>query len=314
MPQGSHITPDSATEKQGKPTLQTDSFTLQTYKAPPIPIVIAAPHGGREYPEHVTQNMREAAFSKLRLEDRLIDIIAADVAAQTGASLLIAKTPRAMLDLNRAQTDIDWGMVVGKDPSVAEQPHTNRRARSGLGLVPRRLPNFGEIWRSALPAAELDQRIEQIHRPYHRALGKEMERLRDHWGAALLLDLHSMPPLKKRYGMPHIARFVLGDRFGASCDPSLSSRVLSFLDRQRSPNSHNRPYSGGYILDQHAAPTRGLHAMQLEVCRTLYLDPAMAELSDGAKPMAKMLAALVRELAAITARLGESGVLAQAAE
>lgn len=297
-------------------------FTLFAPKTPPVPILIAAPHGGRNYPSYVLANMREPVFSQLRLEDRLIDRIASAVAKQTGASLLIANAPRAMLDLNRSKSDIDWSMIKGAKRADPVHSHANRRARSGLGLIPRRLPNFGEIWREKHTQCELDARIDTIHRPYHRALAKEMERIRDHWGAVLLLDLHSMPPLKKHYGLDHIARFVVGDRFGASCDPALSSRALSFLDRQLSPGNHNRPYSGGYVLDQHAAPMRGLHAMQLEVCRSLYLDGAMAQLSDGAQPLAEMLAGMVRELAASTARLGEAasgpkgegGGFAQAAE
>ena len=288
--------------------------TLFAPEKPPIPILIAAPHGGRDYPAHVLEQMREPAFSQLRLEDRLIDEIAQMVAQQTGASLLMANAPRAMLDLNRSKEDVDWDMIVGAEKRPTLHSQANRRARSGLGLIPRRLPNFGEIWRGKIPLAELNARIDHIHRPYHSALSKELSRIRDHWGAALLVDFHSMPPLKKRYGMDHIARFVIGDRFGASCDDRLSARALNFLDRQRSPASHNRPYSGGYVLDAHAGPTRGLHAMQLEVCRSLYLDDSMAELSDGAKPLAKMLAGMVRELGAVTARLAEGGSLAQAAE
>lgn len=290
------------------------SFSLKMSETPAIPILIAAPHGGRDYPAEILANMREPELSRLRLEDRLIDTVAADVAQLTGASLLIAHAPRAMLDLNRDTADVDWGMIEG--PAARTQPNSqvNRRARSGLGLVPRRLPNFGEIWRKPLPEQELNARINTIHRPYHSALGCELERIRDHWGAALLIDLHSMPPLKKRYGRQQIARFVVGDRFGASCDPGLTSRALHYLDLQRSPNSHNRPYSGGFVLDRHAAPMRGLHAMQLEVCRTLYLDTALAELSQGAKPLGKLIAGMVRELGAVTARLGENGVTTQAAE
>lgn len=289
------------------------AFSLEITDFPKIPVLIAAPHGGRDYPEKVLENMREPEFATLRLEDRLIDEIAKDVAKQTGASLLVAHAPRAILDLNRSKNDVDWGMVMGSKPENTPG-HSNRRARSGLGLVPRRLSNHGEIWRSPLSMEDLQNRIQTIHRPYHAALGKELERIRDHWGAALLVDLHSMPPLKKRYGKQRIARFVVGDRFGASCDPSLSRRAMGYLDRQQSSNSHNRPYAGGFVLDQHAAPTRGLHAMQLEVCRTLYLDAPLSRLSDGAAPLGKMLAGLVRELGAATARLGENGLFAQAAE
>lgn len=290
------------------------AYTLEAPKKPPIPILIAVPHAGRDYPDRVLAAMREPEFSCMRLEDRLIDAVARMVAQQTGASLLQANAPRAMMDLNRAQPDVDWDMIIGapNHPPIASQ--ANRRARSGLGLVPRRLPSFGEIWRERLPIEELNSRIEGIHRPYHRTLGKELERIRDHWGAALLLDFHSMPPLKKNYGMRQPARFVIGDRFGASCDPALSSRAMRYLDHQGCPCSQNRPYSGGFVLDNHASPIRGLHAMQLEVCRTLYLDASLTQLRSSAEPLSKMLAGMVRELGAVTARIGEGKALAQAAE
>jgi N-formylglutamate amidohydrolase len=296
------------------PESDTPAFSLEAHKVPKIPVLVAAPHGGRAYPASSLEQMRDPEFCSLKLEDRLVDRLAEHVARQTGASLLVANAPRALLDLNRAKDDVDWDMIAGDPIEEPRYLQANHRSRSGLGLVPRRIPGFGEIWRKPLAIAELEARIDGIHRPYHAALGKELERIRDHWGAALLIDLHSMPPLKRRYGMDYTARFVLGDRFGASCDPSLTARSLRYLDAKRCPTSHNRPYSGGYVLDAHASTSRGIHAVQLEICRSLYLDGAMQLDAARAKPLIAMLAGLVRELGAGTARLADEGRLPQAAE
>ncbi|QFT78192.1 N-formylglutamate amidohydrolase [Erythrobacter sp. THAF29] len=284
----------------------------------PLPVLIAVPHAGRVYPSETLAEMRDADLSQLRLEDRHVDLLGVEIAKATGTGLMVAHAPRAMLDLNRSHDDVDWEMVDGAGRRLSKpQPvltGTNRRARSGLGLVPRRLPGFGEIWRSKLPREELDRRIDRIHRPYHEYLGRELERIRNAWGAALLIDLHSMPPLRKQHGQNEPPRIVLGDRFGSSCDGSLISRAVGYLKQHACPVAHNRPYSGGYVLDRHASPRRGLHAMQVEVCRAAYLDDRLAEPSDRLRGLAQMLAGMVRELGAETARLGAAGQMAQAAE
>ncbi len=279
----------------------------------PLPVLIAAPHGGRAYPPELLANLR-FRDATLRLEDRHVDTLARDVAEQTGAALIIANAPRAMIDLNRAPDDVDWSMVVGEKAVRVRHSLANRRARSGLGLVPRRLPGVGEIWKQPLARAELDRRIEQVHRPYHAAIGKALESLRDRWGAALLLDLHSMPPLHSRHPGSVSPEFVVGDRFGSSCDPRIVANTLRHLASAAKVASHNRPYSGGYVLDRHGAPQRGLHAMQLEVCRSTYLDARLEQPSARLPALARLLAGLVRVLASDVAELGRGGQLPQAAE
>ena len=291
-------------------------------KSLPLPVLIAVPHAGRAYPDHVLECFRDPEMSQLRLEDRYVDKVGAAVAKVTGTGLLVAHAPRAMLDLNRAHDDVDWEMIAQSRyrdtlPQVIASKRSgssNRRARSGLGLVPRRLPGFGEIWRSQLPREELDARIDHIHRPYHSFLRKELERIRDAWGAALLIDLHSMPPLRVQTGQDHPPGIVLGDRFGASCAGGLVSRAFRYFEASGYDAAHNRPYSGGYVLDRHAAPSRGIHAMQIEVCRSTYLDERFCDVTAGLEPLAEMLAGLVRELGAETARLAESGNFKEAAE
>lgn len=290
------------------------AFVLTVPAALPVPILIAIPHAGRDYPAEVTAAMRDPAWGAARLEDRHVDALGTAVAIATGAALMVAQAPRAMLDLNRAPDDIDWGMIVGGAPRRVSHSAANRRARSGLGLVPRRLPGLGEVWKQRLTPAELAARIDGIHRPYHRAVADTLERLRDRWGAALLIDLHSMPPLQSTGAPGEGAEFVLGDRFGASCPPALSAHVLRLLGNAGRRTSHNRPYSGGYALDHHAAPRRGIHALQIEVCRGSYLDAWLDQPGPRLPAVTKILVGLVRSLAEEIAALGDPGALRQAAQ
>jgi N-formylglutamate amidohydrolase len=292
------------------------AFTVSASAASPIPVLIAVPHGGRSYPQAVLAAMRDPLRAALRLEDRLADRLGEAVAAETGAALIVAHAPRAMIDLNRAADDVDWEMIEPRGLlfSGRSSPAAGRRARSGLGLVPRRLPGLGEVWQRRLPRAALDVRIAGIHAPYHACVDAELARLRGRWGAALLLDLHSMPPLGDRLGLGPAAQFVIGDRFGSTCDGGLVAAAFSAFAQGGHRAAHNRPYAGGYALERHAAPRRGIHALQLEVDRRCYLDAELRELGPGFAATATLLASLVRRLAAEVALLGNAGAWPVAAE
>lgn len=276
------------------------AFTISAPAVSRLPVVIAAPHGGRCYPPDLLARMRHPNISALRLEDRLVDRLAEAVARETGAALMLAHAPRAMLDLNRADDDVDWDMLGLAAPGPAP---ANGRARSGLGLVPRRLPGMGEIWRGRLSWAEVEARIEGIHRPYHAALVDLVAQERERWGAVLLIDLHSMPPLPRIIGQES-ATIVVGDRFGSSCHGALVARAFSHFAAAGVLAAHNRPYAGGFALDHHAAPRRGVHAMQLEVDRAAYLDSQMIETGAGFDAMVRLLSSLVLALGAQVAAMG----------
>lgn len=296
-----------------KDSWQGHAFELHAGRDFALPVLIAAPHGGRAYSSELMANFRHAD-TRRRLEDRHVDTLARAVASETGAAVLIAMAPRAMIDLNRAPDDIDWSMVRGDKPEQLRHSLANRRARSGLGLIPRRLPGLGEIWKQPIERSELDRRLSDVHRPYHQSLAATLERIRDKWGASLLLDLHSMPPLPRRYHDEVAPEFVLGDRFGSSCDGRLVATALNYFGEAERPVAHNRPYSGGYVLDLHGAPRRGLHAIQIEVCRSSYLDSRLMQPSARLQAVAKLIAGLVRRLAADVADIGQSDRPAQAAE
>ena len=261
-----------------------------------IPLLIAVPHAGRAYPGTLRRAMRDPKSTALKLEDRYVDRLGLAIARQTGAKLLIANAPRAMIDLNRAPDDVDWDMFATSDRSDQHRPAPSRRARGGLGLIPRKVPGLGELWKRPHHEAELRARIAGIHTPYHRTLCESLVELHARWGGALLLDLHSMPPIQPR-GAFLPPEFVLGDRFGVSCHGVLAAATLGYFAENDRRIAHNRPYSGGYGLDRHAAPDAGIHAIQLEIDRSIYLDNQLVQPGNGFAATVKLLSGLVVKLA-----------------
>ena len=289
------------------------AFVVDAPEPSALPVLIAVPHAGRAYPGTLLERMRNPGFAALKLEDRYVDRLAEAIARETGAALLIANAPRAMIDLNRAIDDVDWDMFARGRPDSLGSYTPGLRVRSGLGLIPRRLPGLGELWKRRHDEEELAARIDSIHAPYHACLAETLATLRSRWGAALLIDLHSMPPLGFRGGQ-QAPEFVLGDRFGVSCSGALVGSCFSYFAEARRGAAHNRPYAGGYVLERHARPDQGLHALQLEVDRSSYLDSRLVEPGHGFAAMAGLLAGLVRRLAGEVADLGRLGNLASAAE
>jgi N-formylglutamate amidohydrolase len=272
---------------------------------PALPVLIAAPHGGRVYPSSLLRDLRHGPAVALRLEDRYVDRLAKAIAQATGAALLVAQAPRAMVDLNRAPDDVDWEMFERAARPAGGLPLASRRVRSGLGLIPRRLPGMGDLWRRRFDAHDLAERLAGVHEPYHARLAALLAALRERWGAALLIDLHSMPPLGVRPGVPG-AQLVLGDRFGAACHGSLVASAFAHFAQVGREAAHNRPYAGGYVLERHADPRGGIHAMQIEIDRARYLDAALVEPGEGMAGMIDDLVALVRRLGAEVADLGQN--------
>lgn len=277
-----------------------------------VPVLIAVPHAGRSYPEAAVALLREPERAALRLEDRLVDSLARAVAVETGASLIIAHAPRALIDLNRSPDDVDWEMIDMAGKGRPGKSATSRRTRGGLGLIPRRVPGMGEIWRGPTRREELRERIDSIHRPYHDAVQLELASIRERWGAALLLDLHSMPPLDQGGGPP--IEFVIGDRFGASCEGGLMGSAFAHFALAGVRTAHNRPYAGGYGLDRHCVPRRGVHGLQLEIDRRSYLDAQLREPGPGMDRAAELVCGLLRRLAGEVALLGARLQWREAAE
>jgi len=269
-----------------------------------IPVLLSVPHAGRDYPDAVFRNLRLPPEMLIRLEDRYADLLVRKAVA-AAVPTIIATYPRAWIDLNRDEQDIDAAMVEGMD--AAGLPTPGRKQRGGLGLIPRRLSGAGDIWKRPLTAADLRQRITGFHRLYHDRISQVLVKMRDKFGVAILLDLHSMPPVSNVSDGPP-PRFVVGDAFGCSASGQFTELVLGYLRQHGYATALNHPYSGDYILRRHARPDEGIHAIQLEVDRSLYLDELLREPSSGVSAVSTQIAGLVDLLA--DSAIGDKTLLA----
>ena len=260
-------------------------------EAPASPVVLSVPHAGRAYSAALLRSSRLPLKTLESLEDRLVDRLIWRVQG-TGAVVLVARAPRAEIDLNRDEREIDPSMIVPPPPSrtVLQSP----RSRGGLGVVPSRISGAGPIWNQRLPAHELSRRIAAIHAPYHAALEVALLQARHRFGSAILLDCHSMPP-REFGGGPGI---VFGDRHGTSIAPSLETAAIRAAEAAGYEVACNAPYAGGYITARHGQPDAGIHALQIEIDRSLYLDAELREPGPGFDQVARMLEAVVSALAA----------------
>lgn len=254
-------------------TVLNDNFISFGCDNPIMPILLAAPHAGRDYPPSLMHDIRIAPDQLVRLEDRYVDLLVKESAGHN-ISTVIARAPRTIIDLNRSEDEIDADMVAGMDWS--DVAHPSAKTRGGLGLIPRRLSGAGEIWNGPLSRADLEQRITNIHRPYHAYIESILKRIVQKFGIAVLIDVHSMPPLASTDGIKP-AQWVIGDRYGASSDNIFTDIISNYVSGQGYRIALNSPYSGGYILRRHGKPQRGQHALQIEIDRSLYLDDSHRE-------------------------------------
>lgn len=234
-----------------------------------IPVLVSIPHAGRHCPAWLAERTRVPLADLRRLSDPWSDLIAAPLLAR-GARVVKANALRAVADCNRHESDMDPSDIA---PALRPQfGPPGRKARAGLGVVPTRLPSCGPLWRGPITASDFEERLDYIHRPFHQALAVAGKALLARFGTILLIDLHSMPSLPATRSDPQPAKIIVGDRFGKSADPGLSVLIA----RERGPMDAqigiNSPYPGGHIVGSHGAPNRGVHALQIEFDRRLYLD------------------------------------------
>ncbi|MFS0773297.1 N-formylglutamate amidohydrolase [Sphingomonas sp. 1P08PE] len=269
--------------------MQLPGFDRLGEVVPATPVIVSVPHAGRDYPAALTGALRVPATALVALEDRWIDAVA--LAARDGETMLIQRRARAWIDLNRGERERDPRV---DDGAIAGHVHASAKVRSGLGLVPRRASGASELWRRRFTAADIEARIVDDHRPYHAMLEQLLCAARDRFGVAILLDLHSMPSLGT--GEPQA---VLGDRFGRTAGPRFIARMEAVLvgaGGQGVRSAINAPYAGGHIVERHGRPARGIHAVQLELDRALYLDDRLDLPGPGLAGTAAMVRTLIDAL------------------
>lgn len=270
------------------------------------PLLLASPHSGRHLPADFIAGSRLPVPTLRRLEDAHVDRLLAPAAA-LGIPLLAATHSRAVLDLNRAEDELDPGMFAG---AVTARPRLTERVRRGYGLFPRIAAPDQPIHPGRLPAAQARARIEALHQPWHAALATGLAAARARHGHALLLDVHSMPTLDG----PAPAGLVLGDRHGLSAAAPLVDWLEAAFTAAGLRVVRNNPYAGGYITECHGAPATGIHAVQLEFDRALYMNPHTLEPHEGFEPLAATIAGVTRALLQALPGLGLGPALPLAAE
>lgn len=261
-----------------------------------IPLVLDSPHSGVTYPADFNHQADPAVLRQA--EDTHVHTLWQGALA-AGAVLLHAHFPRAYVDANRAEDDIDPAQLDGA------YPHPLRpsvKSQLGIGLVWMRVPpEGGPMYAQPLTAAQVLARVEAYHRPYHQALRHLLDASHARWGAVWHINCHSMQNHASAMSTQPRGTtrpdFVLGDRDGTSCEPAFTHTVAEFLRARGYDVAINDPYKGMELIRANGDPARARHSMQIEVNRRLYMNEVTREPHDGFVALQSTFTELARHLA-----------------
>ncbi len=245
------------------------SFSLLKPEQQLVPFVFNSPHSGRYYPQSFIDSSLLDHHSIRQSEDFMVDELFAGV-VDSGIPMIRANYARAYLDVNREPYELDSGMFATQLPKFANT--ASIRVAGGLGTVARIVADQQEIYRDKLDVSEVMARIEHIYHPYHNALHNLLTKTHSVFGYALLVDCHSMP--SSRSGRHRNIRpdFVIGDRYGTSATAEYVHSATSILRSLGYQVAINKPYAGGFITEHYGRPKDGIHAIQVEINRNLYMN------------------------------------------
>jgi N-formylglutamate amidohydrolase len=283
------------THKQRGPYHGRDAVEILTPQTLATPVIFASPHSGRDYPEDLLRKSRLDRHQLRQSEDSYVDLIFDD-APRHGAPLLRALFPRAYVDVNRGRDELDPRMFADRLPAGADT--RSSRVIAGLGVVPRIVADGEDIYDRKLHFADASRRLAECYDPYHVALEQLIEDARAQFGCAVVVDCHSMPSAGGapfRSGEAPID-FVLGDRFGSSCAPVVTALAEETLSGLGYEVARNAPYAGGYVAVSYGRPAKGVHILQVEINRTLYLDEQRITRTAGFGDLRKAMTALIERM------------------
>ncbi len=264
-----------------------------------VPFVYASPHSGADYPPDFVAASPLDPIALRKSEDSFVDEIFG-AAPAIGAPLLKALFPRAYCDPNREPYELDPAMFEDDLPPFANT--TSLRVAGGLGVIARVVSNGHDIYPGKLPFAEAERRISACYRPYHSALSELLTGTLSRFGCAVLVDCHSMPSVGGPTDRDQGARrpdIVLGDRFGTACAAALTERAEQVLRDLGYRVTRNSPYAGGFSTLHYGCPANGVHALQIELNRALYMDESRISRLPGLARLAEDMAKLMAELGKI---------------
>lgn len=255
--------------------------------------VFASPHSGSVYPADMDADPALAHASLASAEDALVDRLIA-TGTDHGAVVVVGRFGRAYVDLNRDPTDLDPEMLVDAGPT-----EVSARTAAGYGVIPRLSGDGRPLYRRRLPLAEVRERIDRVHTPYHAVLADRMQAARARHGEAVLVDWHSMPARATQgIGGARGPDVVLGDRHGASCSADLTRRLRRSFEALGWRVALNQPYAGGWTTQVWGRPADGFQAIQIELNRALYFDELARDRSTGWSRTSKGVARVIADLLA----------------
>ncbi len=277
------------------------------------PLVFNSAHSGRDYPERFLKMTRLDHLSIRQSEDAYVDELFAR-APHLGAPLLRAHFPRAYLDVNREPWELDPAMFA--EPLSERCNTTSPRVAAGLGTLARVVAENKPIYHERLSLADARMRIEGIYQPYHATLQRLLSEAVSTFGAAVLIDCHSMPRLTRSGDRP-APDVVLGDRYGTTCAPALIDLAETVFAAAGLRVARNRPYAGGFATRTYGRPQHGVHALQVEISRHLYMDEVTLERHEGFEAVRQLVERLVIALIGLDLALlaaNQAGPVKEAAE
>ena len=242
------------------------------------PIIFNSPHSGSVYPHAFLNASRIDLPALRRSEDSFMDELIRDL-SDHGFPVVRVKFPRSYVDVNREPYELDPRMFSGRLPSFANT--RSMRVAGGLGTIPRVVGDGQEIYRERLAVDDALARIEALYKPYHRALRRLINKAHQAFGTVVVVDCHSMPSIGVSRDEPRRPDVVIGDRYGTSCAALLPDMVEETMSRLGYSVGRNKPYAGGFITEHYGNPASGLHTIQLELNRAIYMDERRRE--RGAK-------------------------------
>lgn len=256
-------------------------YTLTEAKEPKVPIIISSPHSGTFFPEEVKAQLKPQVMANPDDTDWFIDTLY-DFAPEMGIILIAANYNRWVIDLNR-------------NP---ESKPLYSDGRVITGLVPTTNFNGDPLYKNEVPSpAEIERRLDAYYKPYHNKLTELIGEYKQRFGKVLLFDAHSIRDVVPGIQDEAFPQLILGDNNETSASKEIIHVAMKALGKGPYQLEHNYPFKGGYITRNFGNPSANIHALQLEMCKSNYMDDTQTHYhEERANTMRRLLKTLLSNL------------------
>ena len=251
------------------------SFVELTHpQATPSPVLVEVPHSGLQVPPEIESEIDATPLAVLRDSDIYVDQLY-QRAPEQGATMLVSRVSRYVVDLNRGPEEVD---------SAAVPRHPRARHIPARGVVWRARTDGTPLLRAPLTIEQFTRRLALFYEPYHQTLRDVAARMHEEHGRVVILAAHSMPSAGRRTlggGVVRRADVVPGTRGRSTADGRIIDLIDSHFRQAGLSVKHDDPYRGGWTTSSYGAPKRGQHAVQIELNRALYVDERSNEIKKN---------------------------------